>query len=76
MRQLPSKTKGITLLEALIYIVIVGTVLYYVGGFAINSLFSKQKIGAVHDVSGNAQYMVDEIADKIKESVEVNGITP
>lgn len=70
-----NRNKGITLLEAVLYLAIIGTILYYVGGFVINSLYGKEKIGAVHDITNNGQYMVDEIASKIGDAVEVNGIS-
>jgi type II secretory pathway pseudopilin PulG len=65
--------KGFTLIEAVLYLAIAGTVLYFISGFAFNSIFGKSKIESVQDVNENSRTVLDEISSTIGDSAEVNG---
>jgi len=65
--------KGFTLIEAILYLAIAGTVLYFVSGFAFNSIFGKAKIETVQEVNENSRSVLDEISNTIGNSIEING---
>jgi hypothetical protein len=67
--------KGFTLIEAILYLAIAGTVLYFISGFAFNSIFGKAKIETIQDVNQNSRSVLDEISNAISNSTEVNGAT-
>jgi type II secretory pathway pseudopilin PulG len=64
--------KGFTLIEAILYLAIAGTVLYFISGFAFNSIFGKAKIETIQDVNQNSRSVLDEISNAISNSSEVN----
>ena len=66
--------KGFTLIEAILYLAIAGTVLYFVSGFAFNAIFGKSKIESVQDVNQSNREVLDDISNTISDSIEVNGI--
>lgn len=68
------KKTGFTLIEAILYLAIAGTVLYFISGFAFNSIFGKSKIDAVQEVNQSGRALLDEIAKDIGDAVEINGI--
>lgn len=65
--------KGFTLIEAVLYLAIAGTVLYFISGFAFNSIFGKSKIESVQNVNENSRAVLDEISSTIGDSAEING---
>ena len=65
---------GFTLIEAILYLAIAGTVLYFISGFAFNSIFGKAKIETIQDVNQNSRSVLDEISNTVNSSVEINGI--
>lgn len=67
--------KGFTLIEAVLYLAIAGTALYFIGGFAFNAFFSKQKIETIQEVNQTTRSVLDEVSSTIGNSLEINGIT-
>ncbi len=66
---------GFTLIEAILYLAIAGTVLYFISSFAFDAIFGKSKIEAVQDVNQSSQAILDDISQTISDAVEINGIT-
>ena len=66
---------GFTLLEAILYLAIAGTVLYFISSFAFNIIFGKAKIETIQYVNQNTRSILDEISNTINSAVEINGIT-
>jgi type II secretory pathway pseudopilin PulG len=66
--------KGFTLIEAILYLAIAGTVLYFISGFAFNSIFGKAKIETVQDVNQNSRSVLDEIGNAVSGATEINGV--
>lgn len=66
--------KGFTLIEAVLYLAIAGTVLYFISGFAFNSIFGKARIETIQDVDTNSQSVLDEIGSTMGDAVGLNGI--
>ncbi len=64
--------KGFTLIEAILYLAIAGTVLYFVSGFAFNSIFGKSKIEAIQDVNQSNRAVLDDINTTISDAIEIN----
>ena len=65
---------GFTLIEAILYLAIAGTVLYFISGFAFNSIFGKAKIETYQQVNENSRSVLDEISKAVGDSSEINGI--
>ena len=66
---------GFTLIEAILYLAIAGTVLYFISGFAFNAIFGKAKIETIQDINQNSRSVLDDIGNTVGDSVEVNGIS-
>jgi type II secretory pathway pseudopilin PulG len=66
--------RGFTLIEAILYLAIAGTVLYFISGFSFNAIFGRAKIETVQDVNQNSRAVLDEISTTIGNAVEINGI--
>jgi hypothetical protein len=73
LEQRKNKKLGFTLLEALLYLAIAGTVLYFISGFAFNSIFGKAKIETFQSINQNSQSILDELSNTIGNSEGVNG---
>jgi type II secretory pathway pseudopilin PulG len=67
--------KGFTLIEAILYLAIAGTVLYFIGGFAFNIFFGKAKVESIQNVNQNIRSVLDNISTSVGDSAEINGIT-
>jgi hypothetical protein len=65
--------KGFTLIEAVLYLAIAGTVLYFISGFTFNSIFGKSKIESIQDINENNRAVLDEISSTIGDALEING---
>ena len=65
--------KGFTLIEAILYLAIAGTVLYFISGFAFNAIFGENKIQEVQDIDQSTRLILDDINISISESIEING---
>ena len=65
--------KGFTLIEAVLYLAIAGTVLYFISGFAFNSIFGKSKIETIQNANDNTQSVLDEMSNTVSSSLGVNG---
>ncbi len=65
--------RGFTLIEAVLYLAIAGTVLYFISGFAFNAIFGKAKIEAVQEVNQGNRAVLDKISDAIGNSMQING---
>jgi type II secretory pathway pseudopilin PulG len=65
-------TKGFTLIEAILYLAIAGTIIYFVSGFAFNAIFGQEKIQEVQDIDISGRSMLDDIVDSIGSSVDIN----
>jgi len=66
--------KGFTLIEAVLYLAIAGTVLYFISGFAFNSIFGKAKIESIQGVNQDARSALDDISTTIGGATELIGI--
>jgi type II secretory pathway pseudopilin PulG len=66
--------KGFTLIEAILYLAIAGTVLYFISGFAFNAIFGRAKIETIQEVNQNSRSVLDEISRSISDSIEINGV--
>jgi type II secretory pathway pseudopilin PulG len=69
------KSEGFTLIEAILYLAIAGTILYFISGFAFNAIFGKAKIETVQDINQNSRSVLDEMSSAVGGAVEINGIT-
>lgn len=67
--------KGFTLIEAVIYLSIAGTILYFISGFSFNIIFGRAKIETIQNVNENARTVLDKINNTIGDAVEVIGVT-
>ena len=65
---------GFTLMEAVLYLAIAGIVLYFISGFAFNSIFGKSKIEVIQKVNNNSQIILEDMSSSIGDAVEINGI--
>ena len=75
MKYFHSKSNtGFTLLEAVLYLAIAGTVLYFISGFAFNSFFGKAKVETFQEINRNSQSVLDELSNTIGNSEGVNGL--
>ena len=66
---------GFTLIEAIIYLAIAGTVLYFISGFTFNAIFGLAKIETIQEVNQNSRSVLDEISQSVGDAVEINGVT-
>lgn len=66
--------RGMTLLEIVIYVAILGIVLYFVGGFALNAIFGKDRIANSQDINANGRFMLNTIFDDVEEATAVSGV--
>jgi len=66
--------KGFTLIEAVLYLAIAGTVLYFISGFTFNAIFGKAKIDTVQNLNENSQSVLDDMSNSVGDSVQINGI--
>lgn len=64
--------KGFTLLEFLLYISLVGIILLVAGAIGLNVLFGKAKLGAIEEVSQNARFTIEKIADRVRNAEAIN----
>lgn len=67
--------KGFTLIEAILYLAIAGTVLYFISGFAFNTIFGKAKIDSVQEVNQNSRSVLDDVSGSLGNATGLNGIT-
>ncbi|MFA6446453.1 MAG: prepilin-type N-terminal cleavage/methylation domain-containing protein [Candidatus Paceibacterota bacterium] len=68
-----SNLKGFTLMEIIIYIAILGIVMYFVGGFALNAISNRDKIQNSQDINDNGRFMMTTISDQIQSADSING---
>lgn len=68
------KKRGFTLLEAVLYLAIAGTVIYFISGFAFNAIFGKAKIETIQEMSEGSQSVLDQISSAISNASEINGL--
>ncbi len=61
---------GFTLIEAVLYLAIAGTVLYFIGGFTFNAMFGKSKIEVLQDMDQTSQLILDDINSTINEATD------
>lgn len=67
--------KGFTLIEAILYLAIAGTVLYFISGFAFNAIFGRAKIETVQEINQSSRSVLDDISGAIGDSVGIVGAT-
>jgi type II secretory pathway pseudopilin PulG len=72
MKFLRNKNSGFTLIEFLIYIGIVGGALVVAGAITFNIMFGKAKLGAIEEVSQNARFAMEFIAERVRNAELVN----
>ena len=68
-------TTGFTLIEAVLYLAIAGTILYFISSFAFNVIFSKSKIETIQDINQNSQAVINKISTTVEDAIGINGIT-
>ena len=66
------KKTGFTLIEAVLYLAIAGTVLYFISGFSFNAIFGKAKIETVQELNESGRSVLDEIGNTVGNSVNVD----
>jgi prepilin-type N-terminal cleavage/methylation domain-containing protein len=64
--------RGFTLIEFVIYIAIVGIILVVAGAIGFNILFGKAKLAAIEEVSQNARFTMEKIADTVRNAQAIN----
>jgi len=64
--------RGVTLIELLIYITIVGVIMVTVVSFMMNLLTSRSKVSAVSEVLANARLMQDRLNDAARHAEGIN----
>ena len=64
--------KGFTILEFLLYIGLVGIILVVAGAIGLNVLFGKAKLAAIEEVSQNARFIIEKIADRVRNAEAIN----
>jgi type II secretory pathway pseudopilin PulG len=70
-----SRSGGFTLIEAILYLAIAGTVLYFISGFAFNAIFGRDKIDSVQEVNQASRSILDDISGSISDTEKIIGIT-
>lgn len=65
-------TRAFTLFEVIIYVAILGIVVYFIGGFAYNVYMNKERISALQEVNSNGRFMIDTMTRAIEQSTEIN----
>ncbi len=63
---------GFTLIEAILYLAIAGTVLYFVSGFAFNAIFGEEKIQEIQDTDKSTRSMLEDISASFSEAMDIN----
>lgn len=66
--------KGFTLVEIVIYLAILGIILFFVSGMIFNGVVSSSKIEAWQDVNDNGRFVTDKILEAVQSSNGVNGV--
>ncbi len=69
------RSGGFTLIEAILYLAIAGTVLYFISGFSFNAIFGTAKIETIQEVNQNSRSVLDEISSAVGDAIEINGST-
>lgn len=67
-------TRGFTLIEVVIYIGILGIVLFFASGFVFNGITNSSKIQAWQDVNDNSRFITTKILESVQSSQGINGI--
>lgn len=67
--------QGFTLIEAILYLAIAGTVLYFISGMAFNAIFGGSRIDTLHDINQDSRVILDEINNTVGDATEINGMT-
>lgn len=75
-RSVKTETEGFTLVEFLVYIGIVGTILLVAGTIAFNVFFGKAKLAAIEEVSQNARFALEKIADRVRNAEAIQTPPP
>lgn len=65
---------GFTLIEAILYLAIAGTVLYFVSGFAFNAIFGRDKVNSLQEVNQVSRLILDDINNTVGDSEKIIGI--
>ncbi len=63
--------RGFTLFEVILYVSILGIIIYFVGGFAFNIYSSKSRTENLQDINTNARFMLDTITQNVEQSDNV-----
>ena len=66
--------RGFTLIEVVIYIAIMGIVLFFIGGFIFNGVVGSSKIQSWQDVNDNGRFITAKILETVQSSQGVNGV--
>lgn len=74
MKNIKTK-KGFSLIEFLIYIGIVGIILTVAGSIALNVFFGKAKLMAIEEVSQNARFTMEKIAQAVRDGQDTSIFT-
>ena len=63
---------GFTLIEIIIYVAILGIILFFLAGFIFNGVNSGSKIQAWQEVNDNGRFIENKILEAVQSSQGVN----
>jgi len=66
------KESGFTLIEVIIYVAILGIILFFIGGFIFNGVNSASKIQAWQEVNDNGRFVENKVLEAVQSSQGVN----
>lgn len=69
------RERGFTLIEFLLYIGLVGIVLTVAGAIGLNVFFGKAKLGAIEEVSQNARFAMERVAQAVQDGQDASIFT-
>lgn len=64
--------RAFTLFEVILYVAILSTVMYFIGGFAYNLYMGKEKINALQDINTNGRFMLETMTRAIEQAEVIN----
>ncbi len=64
--------RGFTLIEIIIYVAILGIILFFLSGFIFNGVNSSSKIQAWQEVNDNGRFIENKVLEAVQSSQGVN----
>lgn len=65
---------GFTLIEIVVYVAILGVVLFFVSGFIFNGAVSTSRIEDWQEVNDTGKFITTQILDAVQSSQGINGV--